>query len=70
MEVILYILKGARASPTGEVRESKHEMKPGANSTGPCGRPHGRQISQLETTHAHMTGPADVLEGNHMIASR
>jgi hypothetical protein len=43
MEVILYILEGPRASPNGEVRESIDEMKPGANSTGPCGRPHGRQ---------------------------
>jgi hypothetical protein len=42
IEVIFYILKGACTSPNGEVRESKHEMKPGANSTGPCGRPHGR----------------------------
>jgi hypothetical protein len=44
IEVTLYILKGACTSPDGEVRESKHEMKPGANNTGPCGRPHGRQL--------------------------
>jgi hypothetical protein len=37
-----YVLKGARTSPKGEVRESKHAVEPGANSTGPCGRPHGR----------------------------
>jgi len=37
-----YILNGARTSPKGEVRESKHAVEPGANSTGPCGRPHGR----------------------------
>jgi hypothetical protein len=50
MEVMLYILKGARTGPHGEVRESKHEMKPGANSTGPCGRPHGRHtpLNQVE----------------------
>jgi hypothetical protein len=38
-----YVLKGARTSPKGEVRESKHAVEPGANCTGPCGRPHGRQ---------------------------
>jgi hypothetical protein len=38
-----YVLNGARASPKGEVRESKYAVEPGANSTGPCGRPHGRQ---------------------------
>jgi hypothetical protein len=38
-----YVLKGARTSPKGEVRESKHAVEPGANSTGLCGRPHGRQ---------------------------
>jgi hypothetical protein len=49
-----YILNGARTSPKGEVRESKHAVEPGANSTGPCGRPHGRQkvlplvIAQLD----------------------
>jgi hypothetical protein len=43
IEVILYILKAACTSPNGEVRESKHEMKPGANSTGPYRRPHGRK---------------------------
>jgi hypothetical protein len=37
-----YVLNGARTSPKGEVRESKHAVEPGANSTGPCGRPHGR----------------------------
>jgi hypothetical protein len=40
-----YVLNGARTSPKGEVRESKHAVEPGANSTGPCGRPHGRQFS-------------------------
>jgi hypothetical protein len=39
-----YVLKGARTSPKGEVRESKHEVEPGANRTGPCERPHGRQL--------------------------
>ena len=38
-----YVLKGARTSPNGEVRESKHAVEPGANSTGPCGRLQGRQ---------------------------
>jgi hypothetical protein len=38
-----YLLKGARTSPKGEVRESKHAVEPGANRTGPCGRPYGRQ---------------------------
>jgi hypothetical protein len=33
------LLKGARASPNGEVHESKHVVEPGANSTGPCGIP-------------------------------
>jgi hypothetical protein len=40
-----YVLEGARTSPNGEVRESKHAVEPGANNTGPCGRSHGRQIS-------------------------
>jgi hypothetical protein len=39
-----YVMDGARTSPKGEVRESKHAVEPGANSTGPCGRPHGRQL--------------------------
>jgi hypothetical protein len=39
MEVILYILKGARASPNGEVRESKHEMKPGQTVPARAGDP-------------------------------
>jgi hypothetical protein len=39
-----YVLNGARTSPKEKVRESKHAVKPRANSTGPCGRPHGRQI--------------------------
>jgi hypothetical protein len=34
--------EGARTSPKGEVRESKHAVEPGANRTGLCGRPHGR----------------------------
>jgi hypothetical protein len=34
-----YVLEGARTSPNGEVRENKHAVEPGANSTGPCGRP-------------------------------
>jgi hypothetical protein len=38
-----YVLEGARTSPNGEVRESKHAVEPGANNTGPCGRSHGRQ---------------------------
>jgi hypothetical protein len=45
-----YVLMGARTSPKGEVRESKHAVEPGANSTGPCGRPHGRQRSQRLVT--------------------
>jgi hypothetical protein len=40
-----YVLNGGRTSPKGEVRESKHAVEPGANSTGPCGRPHGRQCA-------------------------
>jgi hypothetical protein len=47
-----YVLKGARTSPKGEVRESKHAVEPGANSTGPCGRPHGRQIFYSICYHA------------------
>jgi len=43
-----YVLKGARTSPNGEVRESKHAVEPGANSTGPCGRPHGRQYLSMK----------------------
>jgi hypothetical protein len=49
-----YVLNRARTSPKGEVRESKHVVKPGANSVGPCRRPHGRQelhnYAQLYTT--------------------
>jgi predicted urease superfamily metal-dependent hydrolase len=45
-------LSGARTSPKGEVRESKHVVEhlvehvvePVANSIGPCGRPHGRHL--------------------------
>jgi hypothetical protein len=44
-----YVLKGARTSPKGEVRESKHAVEPGANRTGPCGRPHGRHSSTTRT---------------------
>jgi hypothetical protein len=44
-----YVLKGARTSPKGEVRESKHAVEPGANSTGPCGRPHGRHSVMVVT---------------------
>jgi hypothetical protein len=40
-----YVLAGARTSPNWEVRESKHAVEPGANNTGPCRRPHGRQNS-------------------------
>jgi hypothetical protein len=44
-----YVLKRTRTSPNGEVRESKHAVEPGANSTGPCGRPTADTLYALET---------------------
>jgi hypothetical protein len=58
-----YILNGTRTSPKGEVRESKHAVEPRANSTGPCGRPHGRQCcrkSALLSLKQQMKPPRDV----------
>ena len=49
-----YVLNGARTSPKGEVRESKHAVEPGANSPGPCGRPHGRQAADCKRAFSEL----------------
>jgi hypothetical protein len=43
-----YVLEGARTSLNGEVRESKHTVEPGANSTGPCGRPTADRLAMID----------------------
>jgi hypothetical protein len=48
-----YVLNGARTSPKGEVRETKHVVEPRANNIGPCGRPHGRH-TPLDQVECHM----------------